>query len=713
MKKRVIGAFAGFLAVMLVFTFLSRAADSLSVARVTVQKAERGKINHTVTGTGKVTQNREQAVSTLAGQTVKSIYVEEGQQVKKGDVLFEIDLVSLKEQILEQKQEMKKADLQSQDAASSRAAQAQKNAISQSRAAEDYSVAASKGNTAVSRAAAELKKAKQKLETLKQSDDGQTGVDTVEEILKQTCEDKQEEYEEAVAYKEELEDAIDETVKKALADLAAGTKTAARMTAETEIHFSGETGQADGKSFDAAGALHAAETEDASVLSASESKAALASSIAETEAPAVLSAQEPDNGNTADSGNGQTEGVGQMEAFTGGQTGDAAGGQTDDAAGGQTDIYGDGQQDTADTMQPVTPDTTQPVTPDAGMSSAPGADDEDGEQIIDGETEGATEDPWLLEQRIRQENQYLLDAAQVQIDIKEQEKAEADAALASYQQEKAAGTQTSAEEMKAQLEEEIEAKQQAYEDAVTSANDSLRSAGRAIEDASAPQGSDSTGEIDAITREQEELKLEKLETLLEAEGKVTAPIDATVTKINLMTGEKTPDGTAMLLSDTEAGNKLVVQVDESQEKYIAKGDDAQVKANNKNGDTLENLTVDSVRTNEEDADLLDVTVQLPQDSLEAGTSATLESTRISETYDCCVPIQALYEDNGRYYVYVLSESSTVLGTELTVTRLDVNVLDKNETNAALQPGTLASDQQVIVSSDKSISAGSRVRLVEE
>lgn len=674
MKKRVVGAFAGFLAAMLLFTFLSRAADSLSIARVTVKKAERGKINHTVTGTGTVMQNREQAVSTLAGQTVKSIYVEEGQQVKKGDLLFEVDLISLKEQILKQKQEMKKADLQSQDKASSRAAQAQRNAISQGRAAEDYGVAASKGNTAVSRAAAELQKAKKKLKALENSGEIPAGNDPVEEVLRQTCEDKKKEYEEAVEYKKELEDAIDKEVSRALADLSKEQETARLMAVEPEIHFSGETNFAD---ID----LQAAEN-------------AGSAGVTDIAAPIVSDAEGPVTQGT------EVSVVPDTEEMTTPDTGQPVTPDTD-------------QPVTQDTGAAATPDTDEgPVTPDTGRTDTSGTDD-DSEQIIDGEMGGQTQDPWLLEQRIRQENQYLLDEAQVQIHIKEQEKADADAALVSYQQEKAAGAQTSVEEMRAQIKEEIAAKQQAYEDAVTAANDSLRSAGRAIEDANAPQGTDSTGEIDAITREQEELVLEKLETLLEADGKVTAPIDATITKINLMTGEKTPDGTAMLLSDTAAGNKLVVQVDENQEKYIAKGDDATVKANNKKAETLENLTVDSVRTNEENAEILDVTVQLPANSLEAGTSATLESTRTSETYDRCIPIQALYEDNGKYYVYVLSESSTVLGTELTVTRLDVTVLDKNETSAALQPGALSSDQQVIVSSDKAISAGSRVRLIEE
>ena len=100
------------------------------------------------------------------------------------------------------------------------------------------------------------------------------------------------------------------------------------------------------------------------------------------------------------------------------------------------------------------------------------------------------------------------------------------------------------------------------------------------------------------------------------------------------------------------------------------------------------------------------------DALEAGVFASMEAVRSSETYDCCVPIQAVYEDQGKNFVYILVQSSTVLGTELTAQRLDVTVLEKNETMAALQKGSIGSDQQVIVSSDKMIAQGSRVRLME-
>ncbi|MDO5539488.1 MAG: biotin/lipoyl-binding protein [Eubacteriales bacterium] len=675
MKRKIMGFFAGFLALMLMFTFLSRAADSMTIAKVTVKKAERGKIPHQVTGSGKVVQNREQAVSTLAGQTVKTIYVEEGQQVEKGDVLFEIDLESLKEQILNQKQEMKKADLTSQDKESDRDAKAYKDALSQNRAVEDYNVAAGKGNTSVGRAAAELNSAKKKLKSLEQNEGSGTGTDPVEEVLKQTCEQKQKEYEEAVEYKEELEEAIDAAVQKALEEAKSMADTASVKSVEWEVHMSAQE-------------MVSSEAVPGTIPEFSES------SVNE---PAV-----PD----------------MPEELTFDETPEELPVEIPPDVPNSEIPAESSDTEESDKVQSEVSAETQTEAPEKEPSAdVNNGNDEfiigDEPQVIESEETEGTADLWLLEQRIRQENQTLLDEAEEQIKAKEQEKEAADAALVSYQQKKAAGEQTSAEEMKQQIKEEIRVKQQAYEDAVTAANDSLRTAGRAVEDANAPQGTDSTGEIDAITREQEELKLEKLERLMDQNGKVTAPIDAMITKVNLITGEKTPDGTAILLSDTAAGNKLVVQVSKEQEKYIAKGDEVKVKTNSKNSQTLEELTVDTVRINEEDKELLDVTVQLPADSLEAGVSATMEATRTSDAYECCIPIQALYEENGKYFVYVMEESSSVLGTELTARRVDVTVLDKNETNAALQQGNLGSDQNVIVSSDKMISDGSRIRIKEE
>ena len=56
---------------MLLFTFLSRAADSVNVAQVETKNSSESVITHEVTGTGKVMGTRERAVFTQEGQKVE------------------------------------------------------------------------------------------------------------------------------------------------------------------------------------------------------------------------------------------------------------------------------------------------------------------------------------------------------------------------------------------------------------------------------------------------------------------------------------------------------------------------------------------------------------------------------------------------------------------------------------------------------------------
>ena len=115
-RKKIIGIFGGFLAVMLMFTMLSRAVSGASLARVETVRAKTGDIEHKVTGSGKVEAGKEFAVYTENGQRVKEISVQEGQYVAEGELLFTVDMGELEEQILAIQQEMEKSKLQNQDA---------------------------------------------------------------------------------------------------------------------------------------------------------------------------------------------------------------------------------------------------------------------------------------------------------------------------------------------------------------------------------------------------------------------------------------------------------------------------------------------------------------------------------------------------------------------------------------------------------------------
>lgn len=467
MRRQMMGLLGGFLALMLVFTFLSRAADSMTVPRVTAQAPERKQITHPVSGSGKVVQNREEAVRIQSGQLVKSIAVEEGSAVKEGDLLFEIDLEDVEDQIRIIKQELTKLSLQQKDAKSQKEDQERKQQVARARAEEDYQAATQQAEAAVSQALEELTRAQQELQKARESQK----------------EAKQEEKKNKAAK--------DKEGKRASADAQTESGVAAPME--------------------------------------------------------------------------------QLEAAV----------------------------------------------------------------------------------------------------------------------------------------RECEA---AYKEAVSSGEEAVRTARRSLEDAKEELADDSTAQIAGIDKKQKRQELKKLKKLVSQGGQVTAPVSGVVTGITLSVGQRTADGAAILLADESAGCKLVAQMPADQEEYIARNDPVTVTPSGSE-EKIQDLKVDAVKVNEQDETLLDVTVNLPADTLEIGSSATAEVARESEPYSVCVPIQALYQgDQNQYYVLLAEEEETVLGGQLTAKRIDVTVLDKNSTYAALSEDSLGGDPQVIVTSDRVLEDGSRIRL---
>lgn len=548
MKRRIIGWLGGFLALMLLFTFLSRAADSITVPKVQTQTPQKRKITHPVSGSGKVVQNQERAVRTEEGQIVKAIHVKEGAQVEEGDLLFELDLEELKEQILLAQQELEKLELQEADANSQQEAAQSKQETTRARAAQDYQDAVSEGDAAVQEAAQELEKAKKELESAKKGTRAVEEDETVRNALKEAQKEKEKEWESAREEKKRLETSIEEEIKK--------------------------------------------------------------------------------------------------------------------------------------------------------------------KQEAAGETELTKAQKQEIKAQVRQSYEKALQEAEKKEEQAEQEKEKAQEALAQYEAEQESRREQADLANVAQMAQNVEEKQAAYEAALSEREAAVRTAQRDLEDSQAKEGTDSTADINAIDRQQKELALEKLKTLQKTKGRVTSPVKGVVAKISVTVGERTPDGTAMLLADLSQGCKLVVQIPSDQEKYIARNDAVTVTPSG-NGKKLTDLRVDAIWTNEQDESMLDVTIGLPEGALEIGTAATAQIVREEQVYSLCVPIQALYQgEQNQYYVLVTQEEESVMGTQMTAKRIDVTVLDKNATYAALSEESLSASQNVIIKSDRLLEDGDRVRLEE-
>ena len=340
-------------------------------------------------------------------------------------------------------------------------------------------------------------------------------------------------------------------------------------------------------------------------------------------------------------------------------------------------------------------DTAQPSTP-----SHSDADDGVASPVPDRE---------LTEQQVRDTYAQELDAATKKVETAKKEKEAAEQALMQYQQEQLTAADASGKEQERQLLAAVQTAGDAYEDAVLAANEAAVTAGRAVAAAGISDASDSTLAVGEITVEQMELQLEKLERLLEADGRVCAPSDGLITEIAVNIGERTADTPAVRMADLTKGYRFTAELTKEQETYIGAGDEVTLTDSRRN--QLEQLTVESVAADGENEGVYEISVPLPDDTLELGAAAVLDYSSPSQTYAICVPLAALHlDERNQPYVLTYDEQDSVLGKELRARKVSVNILDQNESYAALADGSISSQDEVIVSADKAVDDGSRIRL---
>ena len=344
---------------------------------------------------------------------------------------------------------------------------------------------------------------------------------------------------------------------------------------------------------------------------------------------------------------------------------------------------------------PGVSDTAQPSTP-----SHSDADDGVASPVPDRE---------LTEQQVRDTYAQELDAATKKVETAKKEKEAAEQALMQYQQEQLTAADASGKEQERQLLAAVQTAGDAYEDAVLAANEAAVTAGRAVAAAGISDASDSTLAVGEITVEQMELQLEKLERLLEADGRVCAPSDGLITEIAVNIGERPADTPAVRMADLTKGYRFTAELTKEQETYIGAGDEVTLTDSRRN--QLEQLTVESVAADGENEGVYEISVPLPDDTLELGAAAVLDYSSPSQTYAICVPLAALHlDERNQPYVLTYDEQDSVLGKELRARKVSVNILDQNESYAALADGSISSQDEVIVSADKAVDDGSRIRL---
>ena len=111
-------------------------------------------------------------------------------------------------------------------------------------------------------------------------------------------------------------------------------------------------------------------------------------------------------------------------------------------------------------------------------------------------------------------------------------------------------------------------------------------------------------------------------------------------------------------------------------------------------------------------DTAQVTAVMPDGMGNLGGSASFTVYMESDAYPLVIPIEALREDNTGFFCLAAEPKKTILGEELIAVRINLEVLEKSSTQAAVS-GPVAQDARLITISDKGVREGERVRVVDK
>jgi len=207
-----------------------------------------------------------------------------------------------------------------------------------------------------------------------------------------------------------------------------------------------------------------------------------------------------------------------------------------------------------------------------------------------------------------------------------------------------------------------------------------------------------------ITEKQEELK--NLESLIHKKGKVTSPVKGTISKLEVTQGLTLTGGEKVVIATGDY--ELLMSAGKDDIKYFESGDTLTVKGADRDKDFA--VTIETISLPGGDG-TVNFSALLPEGTFKTGMSLSYQMKKESADYRNCIPLEAVRQDSAGTYVLLIKEKNSILGKEQVAFRLSISVIEKDFKTAAIE-ASLQEQDLLIVGSSKYISEGDRVRVYE-
>lgn len=645
-KRRIVTATAILLILMLLCTLISKSVYACSLPQVTVEEAKKKTLGRQIRVSGTVMQSREYAVSTLPSIRVDSVEVGRGDEVEDGTLLFTLDTQDLREQIAQQELSIKKLEVQIATQQYNQKLADEKKVRDTNRLLEDYVDASAENDIAIDRAKIKENEAKQELKK------------HLEDAPQITDNEGREEARKAYKDWEERSELLQEEADRLTKELAAAQKRVEEAQAALDAAKQEAEGKSAGTEFSAERIVIVDCLQTEEERTAPPAPACSGEECADV--PEVLS-------DSPDSAEGPEDAA---------ELGSAAGPEDSTELG-----------DTAESEDSTEPEAS--TNPDDSVGSAPSEEPLPDLSALQKRLDDAIaeRDAYAAElENIQEKLRKHLAEAKTEPDFSAE-----DAELKSWESQSEA------------LKRNAESVEWAYEDALRQKEKTLEEAQRKVDDSVTSEDLQDTFVLNQLELEWQREVLKGYQKLQDQEGKITAKQKGVITAVNVTAGNDTPDGAAVVYADKEENLEFRMTLTKEEKKYINQGTQGSLLI----GNDQENCAVEYLEQ-QSDGSYLAI-VSLPEGMGTIGESGTFTVSWQSQTYQRCIPLNALHEENQRRYIYVVRRQQGILGEELAAEKRFVTLLEQGDTYAALDPTDLAEGEKVILTTTKALTDGEVIR----
>ena len=218
--------------------------------------------------------------------------------------------------------------------------------------------------------------------------------------------------------------------------------------------------------------------------------------------------------------------------------------------------------------------------------------------------------------------------------------------------------------------------------------------------------------------QEKKAELKEYENIKKANGYVRASQNGTITAITVEEGKKASEDDNISIG--LQGFTAVIMVDAKKADYLKVGETVELS---KKGETKKiSAKISSIQyavemenqgdgSENQKTEQVEVRFLMPKGDYIEGQSISMDYIKETKVFDTCIPLQALHQDDKGYFVLILQERQTVLGTEQEAVRLGVQVIEKDE-NTAVLDSSFDVTTPILVSSTKMVKEGDRVRVEE-